>query len=112
MISIITWCLAAVFNSLMDAVENENFYESRLKNWDQKFWYKRESWKHAKKIGSYRIDAWHLAKSCMIICMALTAIFFDWPVKKWQDAGLYLIVAGVSWNVVFWLFYHKIFGVK
>lgn len=113
MISIITWCLAAVFNSLMDATENApNFNESRLKNLPRQFWLKEESWKYAAKIFGYKLDAWHLAKSCMIICMALTAIFFDWPVEKWQDAALYLIVAGFGWSAVFWLFYHKILGVK
>lgn len=112
MISLFFWILAAFFNAVMDATENENFYESIFRGKDQRFWYKRESWKYAKKVFGYKIDAWHLSKSAMIICFVLTAIFFDLPVKKWHDVVLYIAVGGITWNLSFWLFYHKIFGVK
>lgn len=113
MISIITWILAAIFNSLMDATENApNFNESRLKNLPQQFWLKDVSWKYAAKLFGYKFDAWHISKSLMIICMALTAIFFNWPLVKWQDFVMYFIGAGLIWNITFWLFYHKLFGVK
>lgn len=104
--------LACFFNAVMDCCENENFSESIFKNLPKQFWYKRESWKYAPKIFSYKLDAWHIAKSCMLICFILTAIFFDWPVQKWQDVALYLAVGGVIWNGFFWLFYHKLFRVR
>jgi hypothetical protein len=112
MISAIFIFLAAFFNSVMDAVENENFSESIFKNLPHQFWYKRESWKYVKKIFGYRPDAWHLSKSLMIICFAGAVIFFDLPVKKWQDAAMYIITIGFIWNVTFWLFYNVIFKVK
>lgn len=112
MISLLFLFLAAVFNAVMDAVENENYYESIFRKLPQQFWYKRESWKYVKKIFGYRPDAWHLSKSAMVICIVLAIIFFDLPVAKWQDWAVYIIVGGVTWNVTFTIFYHKIFRVK
>jgi hypothetical protein len=112
MISAILLFLAAFFNAVMDATENENFYESIFKKLPHQFWYKRESWKYTKKIFGYRPDAWHLSKSAMVICLVLAIIFFDLPVKKWQDIAMYIIAGGLTWNISFWLFYNKIFGVK
>jgi hypothetical protein len=103
---------ACFFNAVMDAVENENVGESIFRNLPKQFWYKRESWKYAPKLFGYKFDAWHIAKSCMILCFVFSAIFFDLPVEKWQDWALYVAVAGIIWNGGFWLFYHKLFGVK
>lgn len=112
MISVIFIFLAAFFNAVMDATENENITESIFKNLPKQFWYKRESWKYAKKIFGYRPDAWHLSKSAMILCFAGAVIFFNLPVEKWQDVALYLVVIGFVWNAAFWLFYNVIFKVK
>lgn len=112
MISAIFIFFAAFFNAVMDAVENENFFESRFKNLPQQFWYKRESWKYVKKVFGYRPDAWHLSKSLMLICFAGSVIAFDLPVLKWQDGALYVILFGTIWNGGFWLFYNVIFKVK
>jgi hypothetical protein len=112
MISLALVFFAAFFNAVMDACENENYFESIFKKLPQQFWYKRESWKYAAKVFGYKIDAWHVSKSLMIICLICAVIFFDLPVKKWQDVAMYIIVGGLTWNITFWLFYHKIFNVK
>lgn len=113
MISALFWLLACFFNAVMDATENApNFNESRLKNLPRNFWLKEISWKYAPKIFGYKLDAWHIAKSCMILCFLFTALTFDPPLQKWQDWALYIAVAGIIWNGGFWLFYHKLFGVK
>lgn len=112
MISAILIFIAAFFNAVMDATENENYFESIFKRLPQQFWYKRESWKYVKKILGYRPDAWHLSKTLMILCFAGAVIFFDMPVKKWQDVALYLALFGIIWNGAFWLFYNVIFKVK
>lgn len=112
MISVIFILLAAFFNAVMDAVENENYFESVFKNLPQQFWYKRESWKYAAKVFGYKIDAWHLCKSLMLLCFTGAVIAFDLPVLKWQDIALYAVVFGFVWNATFWLFYHVIFRVK
>lgn len=112
MISALLLLLAAFFNAVMDAVENENFHESIFKKLPVQFWYKRESWKYAPKLFGYKFDAWHIAKSLMVISFIFSAILFDLPVEKWQDLALYVAVAGIIWNGGFWLFYHKLFRVR
>lgn len=113
MISAIFIFLAAFFNAVMDATENEpNFNESVFKKLPKQFWLKEQSWKYVKKILGYRPDAWHLAKSLMVLCFAGAMIFFDMPVMKWQDVALYLVAIGIIWNGAFWLFYNVIFKVK
>lgn len=110
--SIILLVLACFFNAVMDCCENENFHESVFKKLPVQFWYKRESWKYAPKIFSFKLDCWHISKSCMIICFILAGIFFDLPVEKWQEVALYLAVAGAIWIVCFNVFYHRLFKVK
>jgi hypothetical protein len=112
MITAIFILLAAFFNAVMDAVENENISESIFKSLPRQFWYKRDSWKYVKKIFGYRPDAWHLSKTAMVGCFAGAVISFNLPVLKWQDVAMYVIAFGVIWNAAFWLFYHVIFKVK
>lgn len=97
----------AMLNACMDAWENENYFESIFKSWNQKFWYKRESWKWVKKLGGFHIDSWHLAKSLFIICISL--------LPSCEFAGSWWVIVlniGIIWNLVFKLFYHFVFGIK
>lgn len=101
-LSIIFIILAAIFNSLMDIVENENFFISRFNNLlNQQFWYKRESWKYAKKLFGYKFDAWHISKTCMIFCICLAI-----------KPNLYGLIYGLIWILVFNIFYNWIWKIK
>lgn len=118
MISLLFVLLGAFFNSCMDAWENENYFESIFKDWDQRFWYKRESWKYARKVFGYHIDGWHLAKSSMIVSIAF-AIYTEqfsnqiWHTNiNWLNVFIDVLVASVIWNLGFNLFYHILFKVK
>lgn len=108
MISVILIILAAIFNSVMDRVENENFFRSVFKNLDQKFYYKRESWKHAKQIFGYKLDCWHIAKSLMIVCLALAVVFYSPIFNWWVDFLLF----GILWNATFNIFYSRLLKSK
>lgn len=97
----------AFLNACMDAFENENYFESIFKEWDQRFWYKRESWRWVKKFLGYRFDSWHIAKTLMVGCIGLlprSEFYGDWWVIM---INIYVI-----WNLVFVLFYHYIFKIK
>jgi hypothetical protein len=98
----------------MDAFENENFSESIFKNLNPKFWYKRESWKYAYVLpGGYKLDAWHISKSLMVVCIILFAVFY--AIHGEPYARFYIndfIFAGFIWNATFRLFYHWIFRVQ
>lgn len=103
MLSSLFIILAAVLNSLMDIFENENFHKSIFNDLNQKFWYKRESWKYAKKLFGYKFDAWHICKSLMIICFCLALVFYK-PIFGYIDILFY----GALWNLTFNIFYNKI----
>lgn len=96
--------LAAIFNAVMDRLENETFFTSIFKHENERFWYKRESWKYAKRVFNYKIDGWHLAKSAMIICLCLAIVFYT-PMFGWIDFVLF----GLLWNLTFNIFYNRIF---
>lgn len=86
---------AAICNAVMDILENENFYSSRFAHLNPKFWYKRESWQHAKKILNWKFDGWHVFKSAMVwmLLWGISDSFFQW------------VVLGIVWNVSFNLTY-------
>jgi hypothetical protein len=96
--------IAAVLNALMDRVENENFSSSVFKGFNPKWWYKRESWKYAKKVFGWKYDAWHVAKSMMVISLAFAVVFYKPILGVWD-----VLLIGSVWNVTFNLFYHRIF---
>lgn len=118
MISLLFVLLASFFNSCMDAWENENYFESIFKKWDQRFWYKRESWKYAKKLFGYHLDGWHLAKTLMVCNVSLAIYTEQFSHQIWHTNLIILnividvIISGVIWNLGFNLFYHHIFKVK
>ncbi|THU36922.1 hypothetical protein FAM09_18335 [Niastella caeni] len=108
--------MAAICNSMMDTVENENIYNSIFSHKDPFFWYKRVSWKYGRKIFSYKLDAWHLLKSAMIILLCAAAITYHYfPLFRseiiWKSKWAWTadaIIFGIAWNLPFNLFYNKI----
>lgn len=119
MISLLCIFIASFFNAIMDACENApNFNESIFKDKPRRFWLKTVSWEYAKKIFGYKLDAWHLSKTFMIIfiCAAIYLEQFSnqiWHTKNtFLNIGIDVIIAGVIWNLSFTLFYHHIFKVK
>lgn len=103
MIWILFIALAAMFNSVMDSVENEHFFDTKFRNLNASFWYKRASWNLAKKIFRWKFDAWHTAKSLMIL-MIVGAVLTYHP-RNWT---MDIFFAGGAWNLSFNLFYNKI----
>lgn len=97
--------IAAILNAFMDRIENENFYESIFRNRSERFWYKRTSWKYAKVIFGWKLDAWHIAKSLMIISLMMAMVKYTVYYNWWVD----VIMAGGLWIVTFNIFYNKLF---
>jgi hypothetical protein len=111
--------LATFFNSVMDALENKpNFDESIFRSLNKKFWLKEVSWEYCKTILGYHIDAWHLAKSLMVICLVGSLVSAVWAGAtgsiKMDIISISEMVAilGVIWNLGFTLFYHGLFKVR
>ena len=99
--------LAGFFMAVMDRTENENYHKSVFKHLNEKWWYKRESWKHVKFLPftKYRMDAWHLAKSFLIACVGLLAALYT-PITKWWYADAIIIASLITASFV--LFYDYI----
>lgn len=101
-----TWLLlvigAAIFNAVMDTLAH-HFAVSIFKNLNKGFWFPIMSSDSALRIGSYKVDAWHLAKSSMIVCwcfaVALHPGGFDW---------MDFVFAGYFYNIIFELFYSEL----
>lgn len=92
--------IAGIFLAAMDTFENEKFFGSIFDKLNQKFWYKRESWKWVKRPFNYPLDSWHISKSC---CFALIFVAM---------ADFNVINAIIYWSAFFCafnLFYHKLF---
>ena len=106
MISILFIALAAMFNAAMDRTEEPvHFNKSifRLKN--KMFWLKSESWKSSKMIFGWRFDAWHVSKSCMVIFMVGAVVFYKSLLPYYLD----ILLFGAVWNIVFNVFYNRVF---
>ena len=89
----------------MDSIENEHVHDTIFYDWDQDFWWKRESWNKAKKIFGYKIDGWHLCKSAMIVCLILGAVMYSPIFNEFID----FLIFGAVWNITFVIFYSKLF---
>ena len=105
MIWILFIFVSAFFNAVMDLLENENYYGSVFRNYNQKWWYKRESWKYVKFLPftTYRPDGWHIAKTLMIVSMSVALVTYK------SILGVFdVLIFGLVWNVSFNLFYSKL----
>ena len=103
MISYLFLILASIMNSVMDTLAH-HFSTSIFRNKNESFWNPNISWKYAKYIPltNYKVDAWHIFKSLMIIFICLAIVY---------SRGLNLIdfiFLGIIWNFTFSLFYDKI----
>ena len=104
MISYLLILLAAICNAVMDILENENFSSSVFRNLDPKWWYKRESWKYAKKIFGWKYDGWHVFKSTTIILLVLAIVLYRPVLNPVLD---FFIMGGI-WNATFSYTYKKL----
>ena len=105
-ISPVCLCLAAICNAVMDSVENEHIAVTMFDRLNPNFWNKRVSWNKAKRIGGYKFDAWHMSKSSMLGLLTLACVLYRPMVNVCVD----IIILWVVWNIVFNLFYNKIFA--
>ncbi len=103
--SILFFAIAAFFSAVMDSIENEHIKITIFQYLPVNFWYKRESWNKSKQIFGYKIDAWHLSKSAMVICVAFAALFYKEIFGFWWD----LLFYGAVWCHVFNGFYNHVF---
>jgi len=95
--------LAAIFKAVADTVDH-HFDTSIFRRLEPRFWDRDISSDKAKRVFGYKVDAWHLSQSAMIVLMILAAIVHT-PKLAWYFE---LIIAGCWWNLIFNTFYNKI----
>jgi len=105
--------LSAIANAIADRLENlVAFNGSIFYNRDPKFWCKEVSWQYAKKIFSYKIDAWHLAESFQVLILLLALALCFSEMRTPYIHGWWLIAhfcaLGALYNVTFNIFYNGI----
>lgn len=90
-----------------NATENKllfHFEKSIFKNKSRHFWDPSISWKAARRIFGYKLDAWHLFKSAWIFLL-LAAVVVAEP---WQSDNLIrYIIYGAAWIIVFNAFFNN-----
>jgi hypothetical protein len=95
---------AAFFKAVADTLA-DHYDTSIFKNLNPKWWHKATSSYHVKYLPftKYRLDGWHLANTLMISS-------FLWGVVISQNGNWWgFLIMGVVYNIVFNLFYNKVF---
>jgi len=97
-------CAAAFCNAVMDKLA-WHFEKSCFGECNPKFWNPNVSWRYAKFIPftKYRVDAWHIFKSIMIVSICFSIVFYSPIVNVLVD----FLIFGVVWNIVFNIYFNK-----
>jgi len=105
MITFSFFFIAAFFNAIMDTLK-DHFSVSIFKNLNLNFWYPEISYKN--KVFNYvAIDAWHIAKACMLGCIYLSILFYTPVFGLWD-----LLILICIWGIGFESFYSYIFRME
>ena len=103
MIALACIILAAICKAVADQVDH-HFGESVFKNLNPEFWDRDISQDKAKRIFGYKLDAWHLFLSVMIVLMILAIVLHENKLPWYWE----LLIGGAVWNLIFNLFYNKL----
>ena len=103
--NLLLWVFAAILNAAMDTVTH-HYSTSVFKDLDRRFYEPAISWKYAKNIFGYKFDFWHICKSLMIISIVIFATSYQ---SITNNKLLDIFILGAIWNIIFNLFYNKVF---
>lgn len=95
--------IAAIFKAVADTVDH-HFDTSVFRRLNADFWDRDFSSDRAKRIFNYKLDAWHLAQSGMIVCMIAAVALHQEKLEWWLE----VLIGGAGWNLIFNTFYNKI----
>lgn len=101
--------LASIFKSVADTLAH-HFDTSVFKKLNPSFWDANNSKGIKIPLTQYKLDAWHLCNSGMIVCFIIGASFFKsfnlfgYSISGWIGVLFY----GIVFNLVFGLFYTHI----
>lgn len=128
LIPILLYCIGGIFDALMDTC-SDHFSISIFKNKNPNYWNKNQSWTnkyvnndptqgfkrwHGIIIPAALTDAWHLFKSIKEIFNSLalaSAAYIGFP-YDFTLIVIYFVIAGLSRNLVFSIFYDRLLKSK
>lgn len=125
MISLLLVALAAICNAVMDVI-SFHYKQSIFTKYNPQWWNPAISWKNkyidwdndvrmekviyignlfSIKYPTFLTDAWHFFKSLMIVLLGFAIVLYVPVVNIYVD----IILVGLAWNLIFNVFYNKIF---
>jgi len=125
MISLLLVALAAICNAVMDVI-SFHYKQSIFTKYNPQWWNPAISWKNeyidwdndvrtekvifilnlfSIKYPTFLTDAWHFFKSLMIVLLGFAIVLYNPVVNIYVD----IILVGLAWNLIFNVFYNKIF---
>ena len=125
MISLLLVALAAICNAVMDVI-SFHYKQSIFTKYNPQWWNPAISWKNkyidwdndvrmekviyignlfSIKYPTFLTDAWHFFKSLMIVLLGFAIVLYVPVVNIYVD----IILVGLAWNLVFDVFYNKLF---
>jgi len=106
MITALLIVLAAISKAVADTLYH-HYDTSVFANLNPKWWNPVVSCNHVKFLPftKYRPDAWHVANSIMIVAFILAVVLHISFTYCWLE----MLIYGAGFNIVFSLFYDKIF---
>lgn len=132
MISLLLVALAAICNAVMDVI-SFHYKQSIFTKFNPQWWNPAISWKNkyvdyskfaeytgkvsklekrifilnlfSIKYPTFLTDAWHFFKSLMIVLLGFAIVLYNPIINIYVD----IILVGIVWNLIFNVFYNKIF---
>jgi len=119
-ISIVFIFIAAALNAFMDRIETIiAFDKSIFHKLDTRFWCKSISAHYVifLPMTKYRADAWHIAKTLMLLCIGLAIVCYSPIVEVFGISFIdmfldIILLTWISWICSFNVFYNHIFKRK
>jgi hypothetical protein len=98
--------IAGICKAVADTITH-HFDSSVFRRKDKRFWDPSISWSYAKylPLTKYKVDAWHLANSGMIISICFAIALHHSYTYWWAE----FVAAGIIFNLSFNMFYNKVF---
>lgn len=125
MISLLLVALAAICNAVMDVI-SFHYKQSIFSRYNPQWWNPAISWKNkyidwdndvriekvisignlfSIKYPTFLTDAWHFFKSLMVVLLGFAIVLYNPVINIYVD----IILVGLAWNLIFNVFYNKIF---
>jgi hypothetical protein len=107
LVSILFTIIAAILSAISTNLSDESFLTSIFSELNQKFWYKRESYKYTPELFGYHFDGYHLSKLLAQVAITYSLVCYK-PLFALDNRYMIFIHLSV-WIVIYTLFKKGVF---